>query len=149
MKYRNLKTLSARQLIRERKERGFTLIELVIVLAVLGVLAAIGIPQLTGLQSQAELQGAATNAASEIGNLFAQDLAVDELDGSGDSGVDWTADEICDQAFGVAALDGGPFQISAIAEDEEADGVEITVPTFDDTEGEIGQDTCDFDFAGS
>ena len=57
MKYRDLKTLSARQLIRERKERGFTLIDLVIVLAVLGVLAAIGIPQLTGLQDQAELQG--------------------------------------------------------------------------------------------
>jgi len=139
MKYRNLKTLSARQLIRERKERGFTLIELVIVLAVLGVLAAIGIPQLTGLQDQAELQGAATNAASEIGNLFAQDLAVDELDGDGPSDVDWTADEICDQAFGVAALGGGTFGISATG-----DGVEITVPTIDD--GEIGQTTCDFDF---
>jgi len=146
MKYRNLKTLSARQLIRERKERGFTLIELVIVLAVLGVLAAIGIPQLTGLQDQAELQGAATNAASEIGNLFAQDLAVDELDGSGDSGVDWGASEVCDEeelsdSDIIAAL-GSDFTISATGAG--SDGVEITVPTIDD--GEIGQTTCDFDF---
>lgn len=145
MEYRNLKTLSARQLIRERKERGFTLIELVIVLAVLGVLAAIGIPQLTGLQDQAELQGAATNAASEIGNLFAQDLAVDELDGSG-SGVDWTADEVCNDAelsnSSIIAALGDDFTISATNGD--SDGVEITVPTIED--GEISQTTCDFDF---
>ena len=143
MKYRDLKTLSARQLIRERKERGFTLIELVIVLAVLGVLAAIGIPQLTGLQDQAELQGAATNAASEIGNLFAQDLAVDELDGSGDSGVNWGADSVCNEAglsdSGIIAALGSDFTIS-----DGSDGVEITVPTIED--GEIGQTTCDFDF---
>ncbi|QGM21544.1 prepilin-type N-terminal cleavage/methylation domain-containing protein [Spiribacter sp. 2438] len=141
MKYRNLKTLSARQLIRERKERGFTLIELVIVLAVLGVLAAIGIPQLTGLQDQAELQGAATNAASEIGNLFARDLAVDELDGSGDSGVNWSGGDVCDEVSNsdINALGEGDFTIS-----DGSDGVEITVPTIDD--GEIGQTTCDFDF---
>ena len=143
MKYRNLKTLSARQLIRERKERGFTLIELVIVLAVLGVLAAIGIPQLTGLQSQAELQGAATNAASEIGNLFAQDLAAGlgtSDTTTGESDVNWAVEEVCDEFSNtdVPAL-GDDFTISA-----DGDGVEITVPTIED--GEIGQTTCDFDF---
>ena len=141
MKYRNLKTLSARQLIRERKERGFTLIELVIVLAVLGVLAAIGIPQLTGLQDQAELQGAATNAASEISNVFARDLAAGLTGTEGSiSGIDWNngCDEINTEEVDIPALEG--FAL------DDGEGVTISIPQVDG-DGDIADSIeCDFDF---
>lgn len=142
MKYRNLKTLSARQLIRERKERGFTLIELVIVLAVLGVLAAIGIPQLTGLQDQAELQGAATNAASEISNVFARDLAAG-LDGTSGSisEVDWN-----DGCTEFTDVDIPALEDFALADDGEGgnDAVTISIPQVDGNGDITDSIECDF-----
>lgn len=141
MKYRNLKTLSARQLIRERKERGFTLIELVIVLAVLGVLAAIGIPQLTGLQDQAELQGAATNAASEISNVFARDLAAG-LDGTSGSisEVNWNGG--CTEID----VDIPALEDFALADDGAGgnDAVTISIPQVDENGDITDSIECDF-----
>ena len=101
MKSKNLTAISARQLIRERKERGFTLIELVIVLAVLGVLAAIGIPQLTGIQNEAELAGAGSNIISEANNLFAQQLLNGELDDDTAPNIDWTGN-VCSNLNGLS-----------------------------------------------
>lgn len=74
---------------RHTAQQGFTLIELVIVLAVLGALAAIAVPQLTGLQSNAELQGAATSVSSEANNQFANDLAKGSIDGTQTSKINW------------------------------------------------------------
>jgi general secretion pathway protein G len=48
-----------------RDSRGFTLIELLLVLVILGVLAAILVPRLTGVSEKAQL----TRARTEISNL--------------------------------------------------------------------------------
>ncbi len=48
-----------------RSEEGFTLIELMIVIAILGILAAVAIPQLTGITGSAR----ATEATNALGTI--------------------------------------------------------------------------------
>ncbi|GMM96024.1 prepilin-type N-terminal cleavage/methylation domain-containing protein [Microbacterium sp. MTN4-26] len=64
--------------LRRRKENGdagFSLIELIVVVVILGVLAAIAVPVFLGLQGQAEqsaVDTAAANGASQAAADFAQ-----------------------------------------------------------------------------
>lgn len=47
-----------------RKDEGFTLIELMIVIAVIGILAVVLMPKMTGLKTGAKITGVQTNAVS-------------------------------------------------------------------------------------
>lgn len=53
-----------REMIKRRKDAGFTLIELMIVIAVIGILAVVLVPKMGGIKDSAKSAGVITNAKS-------------------------------------------------------------------------------------
>ncbi|MDI6727521.1 MAG: prepilin-type N-terminal cleavage/methylation domain-containing protein [Thermodesulfovibrionales bacterium] len=71
--------------MKKRDERGFTLVELLIVIAIIAILAAIAIPQFTQYRQKA-LEGGmvsdAKNAATQLESLFSDDQSYAAANGT-------------------------------------------------------------------
>lgn len=84
------KSMTVTQRDMKRSQGGFTLIEIIAVLVILGILAAVAVPRFTDLQEQARtraLDGVATAAVSAVSMEYARQLLI----AAGNPATAWTA----------------------------------------------------------
>ncbi len=67
--------------ISERKSKGFTLVELIVVIAILGIIAAIAVPRLSGYKSIAEERVCTANrkTAERMYSAFLLENDIDDM----------------------------------------------------------------------
>ncbi|OCL27025.1 hypothetical protein U472_05940 [Orenia metallireducens] len=75
-----------------RNQEGFTLLELIVVVAVIGILAAIIVPQVSEIQDDAHEKSVRASLANIQTRLEQYKLSEDEGDGSYPAAGTWTSD---------------------------------------------------------
>ena len=111
---------------RKNRQKGFTLIEIIAVLIILGILAAVAVPKFMGLQEEARKKAAQAlvgAAQSQLSMAYSKRL----LENNGDTSTTWTdikgnATSICNKV-----TKDGYEDYNLNCDPEEPDKIKITV----------------------
>jgi len=107
---------------KNKKQNGFTLIELMVVVAIVGVLTAVGLPQLSKAQDRAKVSAATQEAVN-----FAKDCSVSLLTGA--AAPDPSNYDTIDAAQTCVA------DVDVVATATDSDATEVTVTLDGDIPG--------------
>ena len=84
----------------KKSKKGFTIVELVIVIAVIGILAAVLIPTFSGIVEKAKRTAALENARNEISNyLIYNEADIKGIENTYYNGTETTADKLWDGKY--------------------------------------------------